>query len=976
MGRRRFLLPLMLFAFAPIASVEAQPQEGNGVYAGLEALANKRVLLLSDKRRFDVTNEVWARYGRAIQELRKGEPFVFTHSGSVLLSVGKEGGDAVKVDSDRRIRVTGKFKEMREEKNGRVWLVLDSGREEVIAKSFFKDPRKAGLLFDLRKGADIIYFTVRAQVVDLQRGRLGAEELPEVTRILEHTKSGDRVHVQLKKGSLPVFYRVKRVQAHRVVLNPHVPKTEPPKFEGKVTLWRKDIALFVNPEGTKRLQAAGGPGKNGGNGGNGVGSWPEEVEIGDTIGIDFRKGQLTWQDDTRYRWKIWKSGVWGEEIEGAKADVEQVRPVELYRQESVILEGGKLEVRINRMRKGRDGLVFRVELNHTVKPVILVDLKIRFSLGDMALGPDDPVQATESVIVERPMFAGNKRVVIEHKVQGNKYRDGRAEVSVYDKNIVAIKSRDARQHILEAIYRAQKPIEFANVYVAAGENGDTRIAHLLLTRYLFESNAIMRRYQLDGLVAFGQVAIKMILDELIGLDRHLEITKLAAKDTLLQTPLPQSRKAVAYKRQMIEVLPLLPGGLRGENGQRLFDAYSQRDDLQDAVERAFKARPRDAVTSLLGIATKIDTQAANNNADRIRAEGAAKLLRSLGKSILPALYAELKKEGIDPKPCKEVFDRTNQAGEAIRLGQNMLIEEYMRQQEKVWSEMVDKARAHARDKEWDKAVALVRQVLSEKSSHEEALELKPTLLVQKAVDHRENGERGLAAVAFEEALPELTLQAKPKVAEHMAELLILAASEDVEQVSMRTHPHPAAGLVRAAKLNEALPGKESVRGWMELTIGESQKAYVLKSCVKAGQKNRFLISESVTPFKAIQENLERAKSYSVPLEARANEVFGRLSAREAKAKYEAGNYQAALAHFEDAALYAPTDPRLSLKTKCWLKANTGPLVAVAGVVAFAIGIAVMQAFARPKKVAFSGDYKHYGSERSALERDIDIPEED
>ena len=38
-----------------------------------------------------------------------------------------------------------------------------------------------------------------------------------------------------------------------------------------------------------------------------------------------------------------------------------------------------------------DELKFEVELLHTVKPVILVDLKVRFLLGDKAMGPDDPV---------------------------------------------------------------------------------------------------------------------------------------------------------------------------------------------------------------------------------------------------------------------------------------------------------------------------------------------------------------------------------------------------------------------------------------------------------------------------------------------------------------------------------------------------------------------------------------------------------
>ena len=57
------------------------------------------------------------------------------------------------------------------------------------------------------------------------------------------------------------------------------------------------------------------------------------------------------------------------------------------------------------------------------------------------------------------------------------------------------------------------------------------------------------------------------------------------------------------------------------------------------------------------------------------------------------------------------------------------------------------------------------------------------------------------------------------------------------------------------------------------------------------------------------------------------------------------------------------------------KANTGPIVAAGLVLAFAIGIGLMQAFSRPKKVAFKGDFKHYGADRSARERDLDISDE-
>ena len=342
----------------------------------------------------------------------------------------------------------------------------------------------------------------------------------------------------------------------------------------------------------------------------------------------------------------------------------------------------------------------------------------------------------------------------------------------------------------------------------------------------------------------------------------------------------------------------------------------------------------------------------------------------------------MKKHGIDPAPCQEIFARTGQASEAIRHGQYLLVQKYLQLQEEEWNRLITEAEEHKARKEWDEALVLIRKVLAAKPGFERANQLLPQVLVKKAVDHREAGERGAAAVAFEEALLQLPVGDRPKAAVPISELLIQAANEDVEQVVLRSHPHPAAGLVRPVALNETFMGEETESStaakvkYIKVKLKEGAEAYVLRSCVRAGAgSGEYAISVGVTPFKDVKRQIDTAKGFAPSLTASADEVFGRLSAREGKTKYEAGNYQAALAHFEEATKFAPTDPRLSLKFKCWLKANTGALVAVLGVVAFALGIAIMQAFARPKKVKFQGDFKHYGQDRSARERDLDLPEE-
>jgi cytoskeletal protein CcmA (bactofilin family) len=99
-------------------------------------------------------------------------------------------------------------------------------------------------------------------------------------------------------------------------------------------------------------------------------------------------------------------------------------------------------------------------------------------------------------------------------------------------------------------------------------------------------------------------------------------------------------------------------------------------------------------------------------------------------------------------------------------------------------------------------------------------------------------------------------------------------------------------------------------------------------------------------------------------------VYGQLSAREGAAMYEAGDYGAALAHFDVAATFAPQDRRLELRKWAVLRSNTGSIVAVFGVMFFALGIGALHIFSRPKKVHFGGTFKHYGADRADQERGL------
>jgi tetratricopeptide (TPR) repeat protein len=656
------------------------------------------------------------------------------------------------------------------------------------------------------------------------------------------------------------------------------------------------------------------------------------------------------------------------------------RGVELLSVETIDLEGGRLEMRVSRSRtkkpaQGASGLKFRVELQHNVKPVLLVDLKVMFRLGGMAMGPDAPIQASESETISMPLFA-DKTEVMEHLVGSDKLMDGRAEVTVYpQRNIIPITEPEAKKHIVEVIAGTKEANELESVWVAAAINGDRDLLHLMLSRYLLERDQAQKLALLKGFLAAEENGPAYLLRELRVGDRSLEYTKIIAGGELMETSLPPDVRPVAWKRSIVDLLALLPGGISGKGGkfgQELFDLYRERPDLQDRIRSAYMARPRESVTSLLGLATKVDLADASGGG-RAKAEAAAKLLISLGAPILRALYDEIKREGLDPSELETLQDKSGDAQATIRKGVELLILHYLKKQEEEFDRTVREAAEKANEGDFESALGKIRWVLRRKKDHRGAVELLPQVLVSKGGHHRAKGQRGPAAVAFEEALEHLAPGERAKAAQPLGELLVQAADEDVDHVTLRSAPHPGAGLIRKAKPAESFPGEEAkARGWLKVTL-DDKTGYVLKAAMRFVPPNKYTVDAPAIPYTDVQEMLERARTLAPSLEAKVNEVSGRLAAREGEAKYNQGAYQEALAHFEVASKYAPTDPRLDLKMQCWIKANTGPLVAVAGVIAFAVGVALLQAFSRPKKVAFKGEFKHYGAERTSRERDLEAP---
>ena len=133
-------VPLIVLALTLASASVALAEQSAGVFQNMEAVSGKRILVLKDGRRFDVDKRAWSRYGQALDALKPGDPFDFAYTGGRLVSIGKGAdGEAAKIDSERKIRWTGRFKSQKGK-----WLLLQNGRQEQISQAaIFDNPKKA-----------------------------------------------------------------------------------------------------------------------------------------------------------------------------------------------------------------------------------------------------------------------------------------------------------------------------------------------------------------------------------------------------------------------------------------------------------------------------------------------------------------------------------------------------------------------------------------------------------------------------------------------------------------------------------------------------------------------------------------------------------------------------------------------------------------------------------------------------------------
>lgn len=961
-----------LLVCSVVAPTHAQESERQGLYSSLETTLQERVLVLKGGDRFGVPREVYARLQEVFEGLRPGDAIMFTLDPSGRVSgVRRQAADTGA--SNRRRNVSARFDRLVTTQDGRRrWLVLGDHTQLLISDEVYQ--RHSRVLQFLRSG-DALRLTVEGGwVIDVATGA-SARQLdldPQVEEAISASKAGDVVTVN---GEV---YRFLGQNLIEIRVQPRIPNTDPPTFvdgaERKIAL--ELIKSYDNPRLARESATTGGDGDDP--------TTPrtiqdafKDVRLGDTVGIDFDIGQLLALTDTHFTWRIWRNDEWSApEPPRERAGVSSVRPVSLASQQVIPVEGGELHLKVNRRRAGREsGLVLDVEASHALAGTIVVGAKLRFHLGDMTMTRASAPLATEELSL--PSLFEGQVVKARHATQVEGAFDGRVELVVEAENRVSISSPQARGYLLAAIEQAATGTDFdaqARVYVAAGKNGDRDVARVLVSRALGERDPARRAAILAGLEAFGAMTPTVILEDLFMPDRNLQVAILDRGEVRKVQQLPGDERQLSYKRRLISLLAEVPGAIQPPFGGRLFDLYLSREELSEAVDSAFTKRPAEAVASLLDVATS--TTSVSTPDEVKRAETAAGLLQKLGPAVLDEILRELRRREVAVDAIQKAFEQGGnaRASEVVSMALGALLEDDVRRRRLALDQQVEQARALIDQKKHAEAAELLRAVLQKDKGHGPTLEVLPPVLLQLAADALAAGDRVRAGVYYTEVLALLPPGEQPRTKTALGELLLEAIGEELEENVVRAAPDDLAPKVRAAARDEQLTGPEVLGGWVEIPASAEAMGYIRVKCLVPLGNDTWTVREPSTPFECMDGLLERVAALAPTLSVRCSELRGRVYARDAAALYEDGQYAAALPLFAKGSELAPTDERLSLELSCKVKAYSMQFLGLAALILLLGGIAAWQTFAKPRRVRWAGEYKHYGSQRAQRERDLEVEE--
>lgn len=939
----------------------APAQEGQalaGTFVALQEAAGERFLVLRGGARLGIPAEAWTRLQGVLEGLESGDAVSYTLDANKRLATLERRAQA---EAARRQNVAGRF-ERYQNLAGRHWLELDGDRRFQISEEEYT--KLSRVILFLKKGDPVRVGVERGWVLEVLRGAPPKDLDPEVEAAILASEPGD---VVLVNGQPARFLSANLTE---VRIQPQVPGTDPPKFVegGTQSIPLERVVGFVNP----RLQVKQADAVREKDPFDEAG-----VRPGDMIGVGIRQGQLLDLTDETYTLREWRNDEWADVVTERRQGAPPIRAVSLTSQVVVPLPEGELTLRVARARSAREGgLKIEARLTHTADAHLVVGGRLKVTLFALSREPSPAPLATEEAAL--PTLFPGVEVAIEHRPQAEGAVDARVELELAPEQFVAVASPQAKGPLVQVIEAATASNSLdllARAYKAAAGNGDLELARLLLCRALAvpgppasreEHRELLRR----SLALFGEPIGPLVLGEVDAVDRDLTITTIE-RGQLKRAPLPGTTRPLEWKRRMIELLGHVPGALEGEVGRRLFDLARTRDDFLEPLLTAFTSRPDEAVSVLLGLAT--GTTDSSSDDERERAERAARVLARLGAPMLDPLFTELRRRDVDTSELERMRAAVgaSRANEVVMRSLEVLIEVALARERAKLDAQVEAARERSAGRDWAGAITLLEQVLARSPQHPEARELLPKALVARG-EELASGDRGAAGELFRRALeyPDPAVQARAKPA--YGQLLLDAVREEVEVVVIRDRPAHFGALVRPAAFGESFGGQETDGDYVRVQLGADAWGYVRRKCLTQSGPEAWTISDPAPTFDTIERALEAVLEVAPSLELQVAQTRGQLCAREAKARYDVEDYQAALALFERARELAPTDERLQLYWSCMLRARKNTILMVAVLLVFVVLIWAARAFAKPKTVQHVGEYKYYGAERSRRERDLDV----
>ncbi|MDC3378874.1 hypothetical protein OAX78_01145 [Planctomycetota bacterium] len=946
----RHVLPALSIMLVVASPALAQERTETGAFERLDSTGDLRRLFLDGNRSFPMAGDVYRRNRRVLESLDPGDVITVHLLGRAVVSVERGRGAVAAEDADVD-ELNSNYKGLEPLPNGDFLLEVENGRTYQLPAAVHAE--YASVIHFLSPG-DAIYLTFHDRLIaSVEKGhRSTAGSLdPRLDAAVRASVRGDVVFINNEE------FRYLYASDDFVLVEPRVANSDPAQYGSRMRYPKSEIMGFVNQAAAQRGDGELGPGLDV--------FVSEDVRVGDTVGVGFHTGQLIALDDATYTLKRWRNDEWVDVRPEAqeRAGVPAIRRVWLQSIWNLELGDGALHLKTRRRRVGtRTGLEFEVEIWHDAPGQLLVDLELQIKLGGVGMTRDREPQKTETAVVP-VLFPGQRRVV-RYEVQDDTFLDGRVSVRLRANNLVEIKSEGAKPFIVGALASETDREVRRGIHAAAGENGDSELVRYLISRTLAADEPAELELLHEGLVAFGDVLPRTIVETASGLDRNVEVVRMS-RGKLESIPIPTLAQAVERKRAEIRLLAALPGMLgSGDTSREIFRLYREREDLKEAIQSAFKGQPAVAVQQLLDTATDI-----NDGSPDSPAGAAAELIRSLGDTVLDELFREMRRRTIDPAPFEAAREQAGprRAAQVVGRALDAVVNHRIEQRLGALDRRCDNAAGMLADERLEEALDELRAVLTEEPEHALAHELLPDVLVTLARKYRAAGQRGDAALLFEQSLDYLADNKKTLARGPLGEMYLEAAREELEEVVIRDTPHDLGTRLRVAAMGTSWPGSEANDKWYRIDLDADTVGFVRKKVSTPGP-DTVQCSAAITPFDPISRMITLAKELSPAHAQPADELLGHLHAREAVTKYEASNYKGALVDFDRVLELAPADERLSLRKWCWAMANTGPLAAVGAVAIFGMGFVLLQVFSKPKKVEFTGDFKHYGSDRSRVER--------